>query len=145
MPLVGFFQKLSLFYGVESASLFELIPRMSLDFETFHLGDVITNEAEETMGLLYLIEGRVLGSFRKKNHHFTQYDLLSFTGIFGTDKTSLLTLTAVETSKILVIDNKSLLYLIQHSQVIATNYLNMLAGVTAPDHCVNFLYKNSIV
>jgi CRP-like cAMP-binding protein len=142
MPLVGFFQKLSLFHGVESTTLFELVPRISLDFQTFHAGEVIARESEDTMGLLYLIEGRVLGSFLNKTHQFLPYDLVSFSGVFGTSKTSLLTLTAVDSSKILVIDNKSLLYLIQHSQEIATTYLNMLAGVTDPDRCVDFLYKN---
>ncbi|MDP4278078.1 MAG: cyclic nucleotide-binding domain-containing protein [Bacteroidota bacterium] len=143
MSVFDFFLKLSLFKGVSPESLYSLIPRITLDFETFQAGTVVFDRQTEAKGVVYLLNGRMIGTCDDCTTVFTGGNLLAFSGLFGSENACLMDMQALEESRILVIDTKSLIYLIQNNTIILENYLNWLADSADAGRCIDLLQKRS--
>lgn len=132
MSAFDVFSNLSLFKQVSYEELLSLIPRITLDFCTYAPGDHLLEEDAAPNGLLYLLEGQVLGRYKDSRLSFGPGDLLTFAGLFGRNKRSYIELVAVEASRVLVLDAKSLHFLMQQNGNILTTYLGWLSDVTDP-------------
>ncbi len=88
---------------------------------------------------MYLLEGRVLGKYKDSRLSFGPGDLLTFAGLFGRTKRAYIELEAVEASKVLVLDAKSLLFLMQQNNHIIGTYLGWLSDVTDPVRSLHVL------
>jgi len=127
MSAFAFFLKLPLFKGVEPEALFSLIPKITLDFESYQEGEVLVNSKSAPKGVVFLLEGRAKGIREAGARVFASGSLISCSGLFGSGKKVSMNVIALEDSRILVIDVKSLIYLMQNNTTILTNYLDMLS------------------
>jgi len=140
-PMSAFdvFSSLSLFRQVTHEDLLSLIPRITLDFCTFAPGERIMDEESEPLGLVYLLEGRVLGRHGDSRLYFGPGDLLTFAGLYGRDKRAYIGLEAIEKTRVLVVDAKSLLFLMQQHSAIMATYLGWLSDAADPVRCLHTL------
>lgn len=139
MSAFDVFSTLSLFKQVTHEELVSLIPRIALDFATFRAGELMLDEGAEPAGLMYLMEGRVLGRYKDSRLSFEPGDLMSFTGLFGHRRRSSYSLEAIEDVRVLTLDAKSLIFLMQQHTAIMTLYLGWLADVADPVRCLHLL------
>ncbi|MCK9310867.1 MAG: cyclic nucleotide-binding domain-containing protein [Bacteroidales bacterium] len=128
MPIFEIFTQLPLFKGVDKDELFSLIPKINLDFENYQPGDVIFDRQMHSHGLVYLLNGKVEAHFMNGERKISSPDLLSYTGLFGSNRHYSMDVTAVEKSSILNIETKSLLFLFRHCPVFLMNYLDLLSN-----------------
>ena len=127
MSTFELFLQLPLFKGVEMDDLFSLIPKINLDFENYQPGDVVFDRQMEPNGLVYLVKGEV--SVKSKGHCqvINGPVLLSYAGLFGTNRHFMTDATATKTCNTLNIDTKSLLFLLRNCPVFLSNYLDLLS------------------
>jgi CRP-like cAMP-binding protein len=144
MSFFEFFLKLSLFKGVDQNDLFSLIPRITLDFEEFQGGTMVFDRQTQSKGVVYLLSGRVKGTSDDRTMVFSGESLLSFSGLFGSKGNYLMDVVALEDSRVLVIDAKSLTYLLQNNTTILNNYLELLSDAADARKCQELL-KNRYV
>lgn len=139
MSAFAIFSNLSLFKQVTHEELVSLIPRIALDFSTFMSGDQVLDPEKEQIGLMYLLEGRVLGRYKDSRVQFGPGDLLTFSGLFGRNKQAFMSLEALEPAKVLTLDAHSLTFLMQQHQAILTTYVGWLSDAADPIRCLHTL------
>jgi len=127
MSIFELFMQLPLFKGVDKDELFSLISKVNLDFEKYKSGDVIFNQRMDSHGLVYLLNGKVKTHSKSGERTISGPDLLSYLGLFGSNRRYSMDVTALETSSILNIETKSLLFLLRQCPVFMVNYLNLLS------------------
>jgi len=127
MPIFEMFTQLPLFKGVDKDELFSLIPKINLDFENYQPGDVIFDRQMHSRGLVYLLKGKVEAHFMSGEREISSPELLSYTGLFGSNSHFSMDVIALEASSILNIETKSLLFLFRHCPVFMVNYLDLLS------------------
>jgi hypothetical protein len=128
MSTFELFLQLPLFKGIEMDDLFSLIPKINLDFERFQPGDIVIDRKMEAKGLVYLLKGEVKICSKGNEQIVNGPVLLSFSGLFGTDKQFLADVSATNVCNTLNIDTKSLLYLLRNCPVFLSNYLDLLSN-----------------
>jgi len=141
MSVFELFLKLPLFKGVELEELISLIPRIVLDFEDFQAGKTIFKKHDSPDGIYYLLKGRVALVSDGNSEEKSDNSLLSFTGLFGDDRTFVTDAIAIEDSHILTIDTKSLIYLLKSNTTILYNYLTLLSLTSEKGKCLEILKK----
>lgn len=127
MSTFELFLQLPIFEGVEMEDLFSLIPKINLDFENYQPGEVVFSRQMEPKGLVYLLNGEVRAHARETWSCITGPVLLSFSGLFGTNRQFIMDVTANKACSTLNIETKSLVFLLQNSPVILSNYLDLLS------------------
>jgi len=128
MSTFELFLQLPLFEGVEMDELFSLIPKINLDFDRFQPGDVVLDHQMESQGIVYLLKGTVVVSAHSEKMEKTGPALLSFSRSFGDKKQYWAEVAAQDGCTILKIGNESLLFLLQKSPVILSNYIGLLSN-----------------
>lgn len=141
MSAFALFSNLSLFKQVSHEDLLSLIPRIALDFSVYQPGKYVLEAGEAPSGVLYLLEGRVLGRYRDCRQQFAPYDLLSFSGLFGQRLSTQMTLEAMDPSKVLSLDANSLTFLMQQHPSILATYLGWLSDVVDPIRYLHTLHE----
>jgi signal-transduction protein with cAMP-binding, CBS, and nucleotidyltransferase domain len=141
MPFFELFLQLPLFKGVESEDLFTLVPRIALDFENYQEGELIFKKTDEPSGIVFLLKGVVKLVDEEYAKEFSGNCMISFTGIFGSERKFNADAIALTDSKTLVIDRKSMLYLFRQNDTILANYLNMTADIADSRYCIKYLDK----
>jgi len=139
MSVFELFQQLPLFRGVESEDLFTLIPRISLDFENYQEGDFVFQKKSKSEGIIFLIKGKVELSDNVHSKVFSENSFLSLTGLFGKIRSYASDARALTDARILIIDKKSLLYLLKQNDTIMCNYLGMLSDLAGSDNSFKYL------
>lgn len=127
MLTFGLFLQLPLFKGVEMDELFSLIPKVNLDFENYQPGDVVFDRRMEPRGLVYLLKGSVNVGTLEMEQVLSGPALLSYTGLFGTNRRFSMDAVAKEVCSTLNIETKSLLFLLRNNPVFLSNYLDLLS------------------
>ncbi|MDD4922302.1 MAG: hypothetical protein PHS30_07475 [Bacteroidales bacterium] len=127
MSTFELFLQLPLFKGIEMDELFSMIPKINLDFENFQPGEIIFDRKMEPRGLVYLLKGQVSTDAGRGNQDIAGPALLSYSGLFGTDRQYIINVRAKNSCSTLNIDTKSLLFLLRHCPVFLSNYLNLLS------------------
>jgi len=121
------FLQLPLFKGIEKDDLFSLIPKINLDFENYQPGQVVFNRQMEPKGLVYLLKGKVMIQKENQKQILSTPGLMSYTGLFGSNRNFSLDASAIDVSSTLEVDTKSLLFLLRNSPVFLINYLDILS------------------
>jgi len=127
MSIFELFTQLPLFKGVDKDELFSLISKINLDFEKYKPGDVIFDRRMDSRGLVYLLNGKVKTHSMSGERIISGPDLLSYIGLFGSNRCYSMDVTALETSSILNIETKSLLFLLRNCPAFMVNYLDLLS------------------
>lgn len=141
MPVFELFLQLPLFKGVESEDLFVLIPRIALDFENYQEREVVFDKQKEPEGIIFLLKGKVKLIDDDFSKEFSGNCLLSFTGLFGSERYHTAEAHALTDSQILIIDTKSLVYLLKQNDTILYNYLSLISDIADSRNCIKLLDK----
>lgn len=144
MSVFEIFLKIPIFKGVSLDRLHDLIPKIALDFEDFQAGCKIFEKNEEPSGIFFLLSGHVKLTNDNISKEFSDQSLISFTGLFGNDMTYNCDAFAVVNSRILVIDVKSLVYLLKNDDNVLNNYLELLTEVTDSKKSIELLEKINV-
>lgn len=126
MSVFDIFKQLKIFRGVRTEELFDLIPRISLDFETFNEGEIIFEKDSTVGGLSFILSGKVEIFDQMYSAELHVNDVLSFTGLFSENASYQYDAKAIEDCRLLTIDRKSLVYLFKTNELILQNYLSLL-------------------
>jgi CRP-like cAMP-binding protein len=121
------FTQLPLFKEVDKDELFSLIPKIDLDFENFQPGAVLFDVEMPVQGMVFLLNGEVGIEMPDAQTTVTGPGLLSFTGIYGEQQTYSFCARATTSCSVLVVDSKSLLFLLQHHPAFLMAYLRLLS------------------
>lgn len=127
MSTFELFLQLPLFEGIDMDDLFYLIPKINLDFENYQPGEIVFNRQMEPKGLVYLLKGEVSFLAKGDSQDVKGPVLLSYSGLFGSNRRFIVDATAKDTCNTLNIDTKSLLFLLRNSPVFLSNYLDMIS------------------
>jgi len=126
MSVFDIFKQLILFRGVGTEELFDLIPRIALDFETFKEDDIIFDKGSEVESLSFILSGKVEIFDQMYSVELNENNVLSLTGLFAENGINQYQAKAIEDCRILSIDRKSLIYLFKTNELILHNYLSLL-------------------
>lgn len=116
-----------LFKEIEKEVLFSLIPKISLDFESFPAKSILFDLQTEVSGLVYLIKGTVLMKNKEKESSVSGPALISWTGVFGRNRHHSFVTKALTECSVLNVDKRSLVFLIRHEPAFMEAYLDLLA------------------
>lgn len=125
------FTHFDLFQGLSVDDLFSLLTKVSLDFENFQAGETLFTEGEPTKGLVFLLNGKVQKIQQGKTSFSDGPAMLVFTHIFGTQTQIPATAKAIDACSLLVIEPKSMLYMLRSNEVVLKNYLDMISDTIA--------------
>ncbi len=134
MSTFDIFTQLPLFKDIEKEALFSLVPKISLDFEHFEEKEVLFARHSPVNGLVYLLQGQANMKDDSGEFVITGPALLSWTGMFGVERShtsEVKTLTACGT---LTVDRRSLIYLIRTEPAFMEAYLGMLSDALFSIH-----------
>jgi len=127
MAMFEIFTQLPLFKEVNKEDLFSLIPKIDLDFENSLSGADVFGAGMPVQGLVFLLSGEVFIETPDAQTHVSAPGLLSFTGIYGENNVYQFSAKAVTDCRILIIDSKSLLFLLRNHSDFLMAYLKLLS------------------
>lgn len=127
MSVFEIFMQLPLFKGIDKEEMFSLIPKINLDFETFQPGEVVFDRQMDPGGLIYLLKGKVKTRSINREEEISGPVLLSYTGLFGSNRHYSADVTALDICNTLNVETKSLLFLLRNCPAFMMNYLDLLS------------------
>jgi len=134
MSTFDLFTQLPLFKEIEKEALFSLVPKISLDFEHFMEKEVLFARHSPVIGLVYLLQGQACLKDESGEVVLTGPSLLSWTGVFGQERTHTSEATSLTACSTLSVDRRSLVYLIQTEPTFLEAYLSLLSDALIPIH-----------
>lgn len=127
MSTFDIFTQLPLFKEIEKEALFSLIPKISLDFEHFKEKELLFARHSPVNGLVYLLQGQACLRDDSGEAIINGPALMSWTGVFGQDRTHISEATTMTACSTLTVDRRSLVYMIRTEPAFLDAYLGMLS------------------
>ena len=134
MSTFDIFTQLPLFKEIEKEVLFSLVPKISLDFEHFLEKELLFARHSSVNGLVYLLQGQACLKDESGEVILTGPALLSWTGVFGQEKTHTSEATTLTACSTLTVDRRSLMYLIRSEPAFLEAYLDLLSDALFSIH-----------
>jgi len=134
MSTFDIFTQLPLFKEIEKEALFSLVPKISLDFDQLKEGEVLFARHSPVNGLVYLLHGQAHIKDDSNEKILTGPVLLSWTGLFGQNRSHTSEAVSVTACSTLTVDRRSLVYLLRSEPAFLDAYLGMLSDALFSIH-----------
>ena len=134
MSTFDIFTQLPLFKDIEKEALFSLVPKISLDFEHLEEGELLFTLHSPVNGLIFLLDGQACLQDNKGEVILTGPTLLSWTGVFGQERTHSAQAKALTDCSTLKVDRRSLIFLFRTEPAFLEAYLDRLSDALFSIH-----------
>lgn len=111
-----------------------MVPKISLDFEHFKEKEQLFARFSPVNGLVYLLQGQACLKDSSGETLLTGPALLSWTSVFGQERTHHSEATTLTACSTLTVDRRSLVYLLRTEPTFLDAYLGMLSDALFSIH-----------
>ena len=111
-----------------------MVPKISLDFEHFKEKEVLFERFSPVNGLVFLLQGKACLCDENGETHLEGPALLSWTGVFGQERTHVSEATTLTACSTLTVDRRSLVYLLRTEPTFLEAYLGLLSDALITIH-----------